>query len=349
MKIKTKTIKLNPKKPGREKLEEAAEAIKRGRLVAFPTETVYGIGADALSEKAVERIFAAKHRPKDDPLIVHIADKKELHMLAKNIPKKAERLIHIFWPGALTLVLKKREMVPGITTANLDTVAVRMPANKIALELIRLSSKPIAAPSANLFGKPSPTKAEHVLEDLKGKVDIVIDGGKTEIGVESTILDLTSAVPAILRPGGVTREEIEKVIGKVNVFRGKSETAKAPGMKYRHYAPKAELVIVKGRDTGSIVKKINKETEKNLKEGKKVGILSSIENVEKYAKSKNVFVEALGRKNAKKELAKNLFSALRGLDKKKADVIFAEAFSQSGLGMAVMNRLKKAASREIWG
>lgn len=345
--MKTKIIKLNPEKPGREKLGEAAIAIKEGMLVAFPTETVYGLGANALSEKAVEKIFAAKHRPKDDPLIVHIADKKDIYKLAKEVPEKAEKLIGKFWPGALTLVLKKKDAVPAITTANLNTVAIRMPSNKIALELIRLSSKPVAAPSANLFGKPSPTMAEHVLEDLKDKVDIIIDGGRTKIGIESTVLDMTSKVPVILRPGGITKEEIEKVIGKVKVLRGKAKIVKAPGMKYRHYAPKAELVIAIGRRKESLARKINKEIEKSIKEGKKIGVLASAENAEKYAKSKKVFVEVLGKRKAKKELAKNLFSALRRLDRKKADVIFSEEFSEKGLGLAVMNRLKKAANREI--
>jgi len=342
--MKTIIIKVNPEKPSIKKVEKAAEAIKRGMLVAFPTETVYGLGANALDKKAVEKIFKAKQRPRDDPLIVHVSDKKDVYRLARHVPEKAEKLIARFWPGALTLVLKKRGSVPAITTANLNTIAVRMPASRIALELIRLSSKPIAAPSANLFGKPSPTKAEHVLEDLRDRVEMIIDGGETKIGVESTVLDLTSKVPVILRPGGVPKEEIEKIIGKVKVLKGKASSAKAPGMKYRHYAPKAKLVIVKGKGA---VKKINRAVEKIVGRGKKAGILASTENAGKYVKGKGIFIEVLGRKNAKKEIAKNLFSALRKLDSRKVGVIYAEAFSEKGLGLAVMNRLKKAASKEI--
>lgn len=215
--MKTQIIKINPRKPDISKIKMIAEILRKSGLVAFPTETVYGLGAIALDPKAVKKIFEVKGRPTDNPLIIHIADKKEVHRLVKEVPKEAEKLINKFWPGPLTIILKKSEIVPDIVTANLDSVAIRMPANKIALALIKEAKVPVAAPSANLFSKPSPTSAEHVIQDLYGKIDVIIDGGKTKIGVESTIIDLTINPPMLLRPGKITLEKLEKVLGKVEI------------------------------------------------------------------------------------------------------------------------------------
>lgn len=324
------------------KIKIAAKFIREGRLVAFPTETVYGLGADALNEKAVRRIFEAKGRPADNPLIVHIADFEQLYELAGEVPRKAKILAEHFWPGPLTMVLPKKDNVPKVTTGGLDTVAIRMPAHEIALGLIRTSRRPIAAPSANISGKPSPTLAEHVIDDFYGRIECIIDGGEVKIGVESTVLDLTTKPPTLLRPGGLPLEEIEKVIGKVRihpVVKGKAvDVAKAPGMKYKHYAPNAQVIVIEG-SREKVKRKIKELLNEYKRKGVKVGVMATGDF---YAADAYI---NLG--NSEEEIAKNLFRALRDLDKSGVDVILAEGIEEKGLGLAVMNRLRKAAGYKI--
>jgi len=344
--MRTKIIKINKDNPEISRIKIAAKALRKGDLVAFPTETVYGLGANALNPQAVKKIFKAKGRPADNPLIVHIADKKEVYSLAEKIPKKAVKLMNRFWPGPLTLVLKKSEIVPRVTTGGLDNVAIRMPAHKIALALIKEAKITIAAPSANFFGKPSPTIAEHVIQDLYEKIDIIVDGGKTKIGIESTVLDLTTNPPTLLRPGGIILEELEEVLGKIkihSVVRGKKIkgiVAKSPGMKYKHYAPNASVTVVEGTYQ-KVKKKIQELVVENEKKGKKVAVMTTDEN-HNYKADVIKFVG-----NEFNIIAKNLFKTFRKFDNKKVDVIIAEGISDKGLGLAVMNRLRKAAYKVI--
>lgn len=324
--MKTEVLRVNSKT--REFLDCAAELIKRGEIVAFPTETVYGLGADALNQSAVAKIFVAKNRPANNPLIVHIAKISDLKKLVKGITPLAKVLIKKFWPGPLTLVFKKKAVVPDIVTGGLDSVAVRMPANKIALEFIKRAG-PIAAPSANISGSPSPTTANHVFGDMNGRIPMILDGGSTKIGIESTVLDLTSNPPQILRPGKVTFEQLKTVIPDLliaKVIPGKE--VRSPGMLYKHYSPKAKVILA------------NKENIKELVsfyKNKKVAII---------AKQKHGIKEAFLYKT-NKELAKNLFEKFRDFDEKKVDVIIVEAVKETGLGLGIMNRLKKAAKETI--
>ncbi len=264
--MKTEILKVDRKKPDLRKISHAAEIIRNGGLVAFPTETVYGLGADALNSKAVKKIFNAKKRPANDPIIVHVYSTKQVKKISEEIPNNAETLMKKFWPGPLTLILKKSKIVPKEVTSGLDTVAVRMPSHPVARALIRFAKTPIAAPSANLFGKTSPTKAVHVKDDLNGRIDVILDGGSTNIGVESTVLDLTSRVPTLLRPGGINLEELRKILGKVQVHptakaeKRKIKVMKSPGMMYRHYAPNADVVIFEyGKNNDVKIKKILRE------------------------------------------------------------------------------------------
>ena len=320
----------------------AARFIVEGKLVAFPTETVYGLGADALNENAVRRIFEAKGRPADNPLIVHIAEFDDLKKLAREVPREAKLLAERFWPGPLTMVLPKREEVPYVTTGGLDTVAVRMPAHPIALALIKAST-PIAAPSANISGKPSPTLAEHVIDDFYGRIECIIDGGETKIGVESTVIDLSSERPTLLRPGGLPLEEIEKVIGGVEIHpavRGKLvDVARSPGMKYKHYSPNAQVIVVEGKRE-NVRRKIAELVHEYRADGLTVGVMAT----EEYDAD-----EFFHLGSTEEEVARNLFRALRELDKRGVDVIIAEGIEERGLGFAVMNRLRKAAGyRIVW-
>lgn len=322
------------------KILPAADALKKGKLVSFPTETVYGLGADALNREAVKNIFIAKGRPSDNPFIIHVGSKKDVYVLAKNIPEIAEKLMDRFWPGPLTLVLNKSEIVPFETTGGRKTVAVRMPDNYIALELIRKAGVPVAAPSANTSSRPSATSAKHVIDDLNGKVDFVIDGGDSDIGLESTVLDLTSKVPLILRPGKITSEDIKKVLGKVDTYKkvdGKSVEAKAPGMKYKHYSPDAKIIIVEG-PAEEVEKKVSELSMMYFRNGKKVKILSTSEKGGK---------EYYFMGSSERDFAKNMFNAFRELDKEKVDIILAGSISEEGLGTAIMNRMKKAAYKVI--
>jgi L-threonylcarbamoyladenylate synthase len=352
MKIMKETLilKVDYEKPDGEKINLAAEVIRRGGLVAFPTETVYGLGADALNPDAVREIYTVKMRPLDNPIIVHVASKNDVYRLAESIPERAEKLMDIFWPGPLTLVLKASRIVPRVITGGLDTVAIRMPKHKVALALIRASETPIAAPSANLAGKPSPTVAEHVIQDLYGRIDVIIDAGPTNIGVESTVLDLTCDPPQILRPGGATYEELRNVLGEVDIHPSalaKSdlhvERARSPGMKHKHYAPKAEMILVEG-EFYLIVGKIRELAEQHTKAGRKVGVLATDESMSNY---KVGIVKSLGSRRDLSLAAKNLFKVLREFDEEGVDLIIAEGFPQEGLGLAIMNRLRRAANYNI--
>lgn len=323
-------------------IKEAALWINKGEVVAFPTETVYGLGANALSDKAIAKIYEAKGRPSDNPLIVHISNKNQLNKLVKNIPDTAQKLIDTFWPGPLTIIFESNGAVSEKVTAGLETVAIRMPDHPVALALIEASAVPLAAPSANLSGKPSPTKAEHVLHDLNGRIAGVLDGGATGVGLESTVLDCTGTPPMILRPGGVTKEELEAVIGAVAVDKAllqKDQAPKAPGMKYTHYAPKAPLVIVDGSKTF-----IQSLIDEQRISGKTVGMLTTEENKENYQAD---LIVTCGYREDLKTVAHHLYDSLRTFDEEKVDIIYSESFPQTGVGEAVMNRLTKAAGGQI--
>ena len=348
--MKTLLVKVNPEKPDLKKILSAAEIIQKGGLVAFPTETVYGLGADALNPTAVLALFEAKKRPLDNPPIIHVADPAEVYRLVEEVPAKARILIDKFWPGPLTLIFKRSNIMPKVTVAGLDTVAIRMPKHKVALELIRLSRCPIAAPSANLAGKPSPTTAQHVYEDLNGRIDAIIDGGATNIGVESTVVDLSVDPPMLLRPGGTPFEELKKVLGdmKLHVFvQAEQELTlqeiRSPGMKHKHYAPKAEVILVEG-NVSAVINKVKELSESYRHKGKKVGILATDETQTAY---KEEVVKSLGSRSNLKSVAKNLFRLLREIDAQNVDVIIAEGVSSDGLGLAVMNRLRKASGYHI--
>lgn len=336
--MKTEIIKVNPNNIDISRVKKAARVIKGGGLVAFPTETVYGLGADALNDKAVAKIFEAKKRPLGDPLIVHISKKEDLFKLAKEISNTAMELIGKFWPGPLTVVLKKSDIVPYIVTAGLDTVAIRMPANQIALTLIKEAQTPISAPSANLFGRPSPTTSQHVLDDLEGKVDLIIDGGKTDIGLESTVLDLTQDVPSVLRPGGVSMEKLQGVIKTIHLFKSQDKIF-SPGMYPRHYSPKAKVILIDENDRIE-VEKVRKLAYDFILQGYSVGIIAKEENKEKYSEFN---VKSLGPGDDLIKCAANLFSILRDFDRFSVDVIISESVKEEELGLAIMDRLRKAA------
>jgi len=347
---KTLMLKVDPQQPEIEKIQIAANFIKKGGLVAFPTETVYGLGADALNAKAVLALFEAKKRPLDNPPIVHICDAKDVYRLAKEVPPEAEKLMKTFWPGPLTLIFKRSVIVPDVTVAGLDTIAVRMPRHNVALALIKESNCPISAPSANLAGKPSPTMAKHVLEDLDGRIDAVLDAGPTAIGVESTVLDLTVDPPQVLRPGGTPYEVLKKTLGRVElnpiVTAEKPlpvDRARSPGVKHKHYAPDADVVVVEG-ELSSVVNKVNELSEFYLRRGSKVGILCTDETVRHHRAD---VVKSLGSRSNLAGVAKNLFRLLREFDLEKVDVVIAEGVPTQGLGLAVMNRLRKASGYKI--
>ncbi|WP_035294018.1 L-threonylcarbamoyladenylate synthase [Clostridium sp. KNHs214] len=344
--MKTKVIIL--KENYQEGIEESGQIIRKGGVVAFPTETVYGLGADALNSNAVEKIFKAKGRPQDNPLIVHIADLKDIEPLVKHIPDIANKLMERFWPGPLTLILEKSSIIPDVTSAGLKTIGIRMPSNQVARDFIRESKRPIAAPSANISGRPSPTTVDGCIEDLKGKVECVIGGENSEVGVESTIVDCTVYPPCILRPGGITLEMLRDVHKEIYIDSAIMEKPKkhfkpkAPGMKYRHYAPKAPLKIIDG-DLQKTIEKIN-EIVQNYIDDKKVGIMATEETKNYY---KRGLVVSLGSRKNPEEIARNLFKVLRSFDDTDVEVIYAEAFEEKEIGVAIMNRLKKAAGFNI--
>ncbi|MCS7107426.1 MAG: L-threonylcarbamoyladenylate synthase [Acidilobaceae archaeon] len=341
-------IKLDPSSFDESQLLPAAEAIKGGGLVAFPTETVYGLGADALNEAAVRKIYAVKGRPPDNPIIVHICETGQLELLSSYVPEKAYRLAERLWPGPLTLLVRKSPRVPYAVTAGQETLAVRMPAHPVALKLIELSA-PIAAPSANISGRPSPTRGEHVVKDLSSRVEVIIDAGETLYGVESTIVDLLSEPPVLLRPGAYPVEELEKILGeKIYVpdfARGLAEASRAlaPGMKHRHYAPRTPLILVEAREYSQLEAYARTVREEAEKHGR-AAILASKETARFYGGLK---VIELGSRGDMFSIARALFDALRRVDELGVDVAVAEGFEERGLGLAVMNRLRRAASRRI--
>ena len=343
--IETKVKKVNPESFHEEELLDACQILRKGGLVAFPTETVYGLGGDALSGEAAEKIYAAKGRPSDNPLIVHIASEEGLYRIASDVSKKAEQLMRRFWPGPLTMIFPKREEVPYSTTGGLDTVAVRMPVHPVAAALIRCSGVYVAAPSANASGRPSPTTARHVAEDLFGKIDMIVDGGHVGIGLESTILDMTEDIPLILRPGAVTKEMLEHVIGKVKedpAILQKAEhniVAKAPGMKYRHYAPKGKMVIVEG-GIKDVVMKINDCIKEHEKKGEKAAVIATEESKGLYDTD---LVYSIGARKKKGSIAAGMYDILREMDSIGAEYIYTESFFSDQLGQAIMNRMLKAA------
>jgi len=332
-----KIIKVDRNNPDEKILNMAVEVLRRGGLVAFPTETVYGLGADALNEEAVRKIFEAKGRPPDNPIIVHVGNMGQVYSLVEDVPPDAERLMEAFWPGPLTLIFYKSPIVSDIVTGGSPKVGIREPQNEIALTLLNLFGRPIAAPSANASGRPSPTKAEHVIEDLGDKVDLIIDGGDVSFGVESTVLDITTDPPVLYRPGACPKEEIEKVLKKKIVFwkEVKKEDIPSPGLKYRHYAPKVPLYIIE--EFNEIWQN---KIRSWIKEGKKVGVLASEETKNIYPKDLKVYV--IGSRSDLYNIALNLFPSLRRLEK-EVDIILAESYPEEGIGLAIMDRLKRAA------
>lgn len=332
-------IKINSVKD--EALKKAADCIKNGGLVAFPTETVYGLGGDGLNSEAANKIYLAKGRPSDNPLILHINDQKMLHKIVKDVNSMAKKIMTAFCPGPITLILPKANIVPSSVTGGLNTVAVRMPDNDIARELIRLAQTPIAAPSANISGRPSPTTAQAVYHDLQGRIDMILDGGACQFGVESTIVDCTEDVPIILRPGAITKEMLEEIFPVVKIDKaivGENVVPKAPGMKYKHYAPKANMILFEGNPTKmakAMAEKINEFEQK----GEKVGLIVSHEVAEKL-QHENTAV--YGYQGDLMKIAAEIYECLRFFDDKDVDIILAEGTTNNGIGLAIMNRLHKA-------
>lgn len=335
----------------RSAVSAAADILRRGGLVAFPTETVYGLGANALNTDAAARIYAAKGRPSDNPLIVHIADTGDIERLAMDIPDKAFMLAEAFWPGPLTIILPKKNIVPDETTGGLSTVAIRMPSHPVALALIRESGLYIAAPSANVSGRPSPTLAAHVEEDMTGRIDMILDGGAVGIGIESTIVDLTGSLPAILRPGYVTKAMLEQIIGTVELDRTLIEPdstlrPRAPGMKYTHYAPKGELTIVDAEADSRVTAKINQLVQEKQAQGYKVAVLTCEENAALYV-CDNVLIMGRTSEPEGETIAAHLYATLRECDALGIEYIYSEAFHRGRMGGAIMNRLLKAAGQRV--
>ncbi len=344
--MQTKLWLLDKNKSLDAQLKEAAEFIKKGELIAFPTETVYGLGADGLNSEACKKIFAAKGRPADNPLILHIAKLQEIFPLSSALSASAEALMEAFWPGPMTMIVHKSDIIPQVVTAGLDTVAVRFPSHPIANRLIALSGCPIAAPSANKSGKPSPTTAGDVLADMEGVIAGVIDGGTSDIGVESTIVDTTGPVPTILRPGGITLEMLEEVLGAVDIDPGlikKDQIPKAPGMKYRHYAPQAEMYLIEGPEAPVQIKNF---VELALKQGLRIGVLADERTISLLPEDERIVSHNWG--STKAELAEKLYIYLRRFDSERVDLIVGEGTTETGLGLAIMNRMRKSAGHNIF-
>lgn len=330
-------------------MAQAAAILRQGGLVAFPTETVYGLGANALDEVAVAGIFQAKGRPQDNPLIVHVAEQEQLYDLVQSVPSCARDLIGRFWPGPLSLIFKKAPQVPLRTTGGLDTVAIRMPDHPVALKLIAEAQVPVAAPSANVSGRPSPTTAAHVHRDLAGRIDCIIDGGPTGIGVESTVLDLTSTPPMVLRPGGVTVEELREILGRVDLDPALEEErtvriARSPGMKYRHYAPVARVHLVLNRP--GVEKRVEALAGELAKAGRRVAVMAPAESIPLYTNGQ-LLLEPMGQVQKPVTIAANLYGLLRKMDHLGVDDIVVQGIEEKGLGLAIMNRLRKAAGGRI--
>lgn len=346
--METIVSKITNKIEDNQAIVKAGEIIREGGLVAFPTETVYGLGGDALNPEASGKIYAAKGRPSDNPLIIHICRLEDIYKIVDDFPDSAKKMAERFWPGPLTMVLPKSEVVPKETTGGLDTVAVRMPVDPIALSFIEEAGGYVAAPSANLSGRPSPTSAKYVIEDMQGRIEMILDGGEVEIGLESTIVDLTGEVPMLLRPGYITVEMLREVLGEVAIDRtildgDCLDKPKAPGMKYKHYAPKGELTIVVGAEE-AVLDKINEMAEEALKRGETVGIIGTDETIEKYHGSS---LKSVGPRSDEVSIAKRLYRILREFDDENVTVIFSESFDAGGMGQAIMNRLLKAAGHQV--
>lgn len=348
--METKIFKIKDINKDNNLIKEAGEMLKNGKLVSFPTETVYGLGANGLCEDAVKNIYKAKGRPSDNPLILHISSIEELAPLVREIPKEAEICIKEFWPGPLTMIFKRSNLVPDCITGGLDTVAIRMPDNEIAREIIKYAKVPIAAPSANTSGRPSPTTAKHVIDDLYGKIDCVVDGGKCIIGLESTVLDLSEDIPIILRPGKISIEDLKKHLKEVSLDKSiikQGEIPKSPGQKYKHYAPKGEMYLYVG-DRNKIAEEILKKAKEILKDNLKLGILATDENMTKYKELSDLIkIESLGSVESPETIANSLFDKLRYYDEIGVDYILAEGVDTSDIGMAIMNRLTKASGGNI--
>lgn len=345
--MKTKVIRMNPEELDMEGIAEAGEILKRGGLVAFPTETVYGLGGNGLDPQASGKIYQAKGRPSDNPLIIHIADMEDLEKIVTEVPESAKKLAEVYWPGPLTMIFRKRDIVPYETTGGMETVAVRMPDHALAQALIRAGGGYIAAPSANTSGRPSPTLAAHVEEDLNGKIDMILDGGPVGIGLESTIVDFTEEIPTILRPGYINLKMVEEVIGEVQMDRGLIQSdskvkPKAPGMKYRHYAPKAELTVVEGKQE-KVQETIRTLTAEKIEAGETVGIIATQESVSAYPQG---IVKCIGTRNDEESIARHLFAVLREFDDCGVNYIYSESFDTPQMGQAIMNRLMKAAGQK---
>lgn len=346
--MKTKIVRIEEENIDRQAIREAGEILKAGGLVAFPTETVYGLGGDALNGASSGKIYRAKGRPSDNPLIIHIAGMDYLPRIVKTIPEAAYKLAGLYWPGPLTMIFEKADCVPLETTGGLGTVAVRMPSNAIARALIEAAGGYVAAPSANLSGRPSPTLARHVIEDMDGRIDMIIDGGEADIGLESTIVDLTGNGAVLLRPGFITREMLEEAVKEVAVDRtilegGAAGAPKAPGMKYRHYAPRGNLVIVEG-EQDKVIGGINSRLKGHRQAGEKTGVIATDETAALYRADS---VKSLGLRSDEMAIAKHLFRILREFDEEEVQFMYAESFEATGMGQAIMNRLLKAAGHQV--
>ena len=344
----TKIIKIDEENIDEALISQAGKIIKNGGLVAFPTETVYGLGGDALNRESSKKIYAAKGRPSDNPLIVHIADIRDMDAIVLKVTENALKLAERFWPGPLTMILKKSDRVPLETTGGLDSVAIRMPVHKTAAAFIKAAGGYVAAPSANISGKPSPTSAKYVIQDMDGRIDMIIDGGDSGIGLESTIVDLTGDIPVLLRPGYITVEQLREVLGNVDVDKtildgDCKERPKAPGMKYRHDAPKGELTIVEGQAL-AVVEKINELTHEAERKNKKVCVIATDENADSYEAG---VIKSIGSRNDEDIIAHRLYTILRECDDENVDVIYSESFDSAGIGQAIMNRLLKAAGHHM--
>lgn len=346
--MKAEVVAMDAEHLNMEAIQKAGKILREGGLVAFPTETVYGLGGNALDPKASMKIYAAKGRPSDNPLIVHIADIKDLAKITTEIPEGARILAEKYWPGPLTMILPKADSVPKETTGGLDSVAVRFPSDRIAQELIKAAGGFVAAPSANTSGRPSPTMAEHVEEDLGDAIEMIIDGGQVGIGLESTIVDFTEDVPVVLRPGYISLEMLKDTLGDVRMDRGllitdSSVHPKAPGMKYRHYAPKADLSIMEGPQD-EVIACINRLTHEAVENGLKAGIIATDETKDQYSDG---LVLSIGSREEEETIAHHLYEVLRDFDEAQVNVIYSEAFYTPRMGQAIMNRLLKAAGHKI--
>lgn len=341
--MKTEVLKIDRENIDEKLIEKAASSIRNGDLVAFPTETVYGLGADGLNNEACLKIFKAKHRPADNPLILHISNISMLDNLVEEISESHRKLFEL-WPGPMTLIFKKSKLIPDAVTAGGDTVAIRFPSDEIARELISKSKTPIAAPSANISGRPSPTNADDVYYDMDGVIPIIIDGGQSNIGIESTVIDLSTDQAIILRPGFYTYEFLKSIIDDIKLddsLVDDSKIPKSPGQKYKHYAPKAKMRVFIGNDSANYIKNLS---EIHSKEGKKVGILSFEEDKDKF---KDYVCLSLGSKKDLKTMSHVLFSHLREMDRLGVDIILAQGVREINLGKSIMNRMKKAAANDV--